>query len=333
MAICDRMRTLVKMQFGSHVYGTNTPQSDLDYKAIHLPDPREILLGCAKPSINTQTRAKETLKNGPEDIDFESFSLQKYMAMLLEGQTVALSMLYTPAKWWSETSLEWEFIQNNKAQWLHRNVAAFAGYCRQQANKYGIRGSRIASVRKAVEILSYLIAEFGNQSKLKEHWDTLITGLLGLEHIKFIDEAMKGRPEIIVRMVSICDRKVQEHVTLKEAYKIYLHVFEEYGQRALAAEKNEGIDWKACMHAMRVSHEAEELLTTGRITYPRPEAELLLQIRKGELPYKQVAEMLENRLELLEICSNNSSLPEKGNAELAESFIIASYKSSIWLDL
>ena len=36
--------TLVRMQFGSHVYGTNTPASDLDFKAVHLPPARDILL-------------------------------------------------------------------------------------------------------------------------------------------------------------------------------------------------------------------------------------------------------------------------------------------------
>ena len=32
------MKTLVKMQFGSHVYGPNVPTSDQDFKAVHLPD-------------------------------------------------------------------------------------------------------------------------------------------------------------------------------------------------------------------------------------------------------------------------------------------------------
>ncbi len=39
-----RMKTLVRMQFGSHVYGTNVPTSDHDFKAIHLPEGRDILL-------------------------------------------------------------------------------------------------------------------------------------------------------------------------------------------------------------------------------------------------------------------------------------------------
>ena len=31
------LNLIVKMQFGSHVYGTDLPTSDLDYKAVYLP--------------------------------------------------------------------------------------------------------------------------------------------------------------------------------------------------------------------------------------------------------------------------------------------------------
>lgn len=59
------------------------------------------------------------------------------------------------------------------------------------------------------------------------------------------------------------------------------------------AESSEGIDWKALMHAVRILHEAHELLLYHQITFPRSESELLLRIRKGELPYQLVDEVIE----------------------------------------
>jgi hypothetical protein len=38
------MDLIVEMRFGSHLYGTATPQSDLDLKAVYLPDARDTLL-------------------------------------------------------------------------------------------------------------------------------------------------------------------------------------------------------------------------------------------------------------------------------------------------
>lgn len=321
------MKTLVRMQFGSHVYGTNVPTSDHDYKAIHLPAGRDILLQRPQNTINVKTKADGTKKNTAEDVDFESFSLQQYLKLLLEGQTVALTMLFTPNRWLIETSEEWEPIRANKARFLHRGVSAFAGYCRQQANKYGVKGSRVAASRAAMELFSSLMDRHGTQAKLKDFWPEIeaLAASQELQHVQLVEDCLRGRPDMKVRMLDVCNRKVQEHVTVKEAHKIYKHLFDEYGQRALLAEKNEGVDWKAMMHATRVCREAEELLLTHTITYPRPEAALLLQIRKGELPYRQVAELLETGLERLEECQRLSMLPDAPDRAFAEELVVETY--------
>lgn len=113
---------VVKMQFGSHVYGTKLPTSDLDFKAVHIPPADDILLGRALETINVQTKPAGVMKNGPEDVDFESFALKKYMRLLLDGQTVALSMLFTPERWLIESSPLWDEIREMKEHWLHSGV-------------------------------------------------------------------------------------------------------------------------------------------------------------------------------------------------------------------
>ncbi|WP_088260694.1 DNA polymerase beta superfamily protein [Fimbriiglobus ruber] len=323
------METLVRMQFGSHVYGTNVTTSDHDFKAVHLPPARDILLQRVQNAVNVKSKADGTQKNGPDDVDFESFSLQKYMALLLEGQTVAITMLFVPDRWLIESTSLWREIQANKHLWLHRGVAAFAGYCRQQANKYGIKGSRVAATRSMVTFLQGCIDASYPACKLSEHWDALVATLSGHEHVEFLTDTLRGRPECVVRMVSVCNRKAQEHVTLKAALKIYQHLLDEYGQRALMAETNEGVDWKALMHAVRVCREAEELLTHHTVSYPRPEAEMLLQIRKGELPYKQVAELIEDGMVRLEECQRVSTLPEKPNFAAAEELVAVWYGKQV----
>jgi len=321
-------RTLVRMQFGSHVYGTNVPTSDLDFKAVHIPAAADILLQRVRPSISTAPKKAEGQKNGPDDVDFESFALQKFMSMLLEGQTVALSMLYTPERWYLEQSPEWDFIRNNRDRWLHRSVSAFAGYCRQQANKYGIRGSRVAASRAVLTWAEQMLVVHGTQARLRDHWPQVEEmAARGLEHVAIVSGThADDRP---VRFLEVCNRKVQEHATFKEAYSMAKRIFDEYGHRALLAETNQGVDWKACMHAVRVSREAEELLLHRTITYPRPEAELLLAIRQGRLPYKEVAEMLESGLDRLEQCHRISTLPVKGDEAAAEDLVLRAYRGAV----
>jgi predicted nucleotidyltransferase len=71
------MQTVVEMTFGSHLYGTDTPSSDLDIKAIHIPAGRDILLGRGTPIITRKIKADHTARNGAGAIDFEGYRLRK----------------------------------------------------------------------------------------------------------------------------------------------------------------------------------------------------------------------------------------------------------------
>lgn len=316
------MQKLVEMEFGSHVYGTNLPTSDRDYKGVFTPEYRNIVLGRGKETITTCTRATGQLKNGADDIDAEFFSLKQYMKLLLDGQTVALTMLFCPSNHVLSTSASWEFITRHKQYWLHKGTSAFAGYCRQQANKYGIKGSRVAAARKAMEFF----AEISPRAKLHEFWLPILAAFVGMEHCEFLSEPIRGSDKT-VRMLSVCNKKVQENITAKEAHAIYSHLFNEYGQRALAAEKHENVDWKALMHAVRVAGEAHELLTEHTITYPRPNCKQLLAIRKGEMEYAKVADIIEQGLLQLEADQKTSTLPDKPDHQFAEDFIYNIYSS------
>lgn len=314
-------------KFGSHVYGTSLPSSDLDYKGIFIPSGHDILLGTAKETISQSTNDTD-IKNTGQDIDSEYFSLKKYMKLLLDGQTVALTMLFLPKKCHIVHDPQWDKILEHKDQWLHKGVTAFAGYCRQQANKYGIKGSRVAAARLAVEFFS----EYEPRQKLKDIWPDIVEVFHDQEHCSLETGFLRGNADYHCRMLEVCNRKVQEHVTVKEALKVYSHVFNEYGKRAREAETNTNVDWKACMHAVRVAKEAQELLKYHTITYPRPEAQLLLDIRQGLLDYTTVAKLIEDGLEDLENAQKISTLPEKPNRELANELIKEIYYNQIIKD-
>ena len=318
------------MQFGSHVYGTSLPTSDTDYKGVHIPDKSDILLQRVRPSINEKTKTDPNAKNTADDVDFESFSLQQFMKLLLEGQTIALDMLFTPERWILQSSPTWREIVDRKDQWLSRSVTAFVGYCRQQAAKYGVRGSRVAAVRAVLKLLDEIIAFRGNSptNRLEQHWHGLIQFVVDhRDHAQIVRVSDKNGLKHVY--LEVCGRKVDQHMTLKHAREVYQRVFDAYGQRSLAAERNEGVDWKAVAHAVRVTTEAEELLLTGHITFHRPDAPLLLRIRKGEVPYKEVAELIEGGIDRVEACVAKSSLRETPNYGAAECLVLEEYEAEV----
>jgi predicted nucleotidyltransferase len=90
------MHLIVEMRYGSHLFGTATPQSDIDLKGVYLPKARDILLQRVKPSHVFSPPKARGQKNSPGDVDREIYSLQRFLSLLAEGQTTALDMLFAP---------------------------------------------------------------------------------------------------------------------------------------------------------------------------------------------------------------------------------------------
>ena len=310
---------IVRVEFGSHLYGTNTPSSDRDYKSVYLPSARDILLQHVKGSLGHKVKQVEGDKNSPEDVDDEMYSLQRYLQLLAEGQTVAIDMLFTPKP--LVTSVLWDKIKANKDRLLTKRSAAFVGYCRTQANKYGIKGSRVAAAKDASEFFGKHYDRLGNTAKLHRIAD-LIPSIAG-EHTKIVElETTPGNKEWFV---DCCNRKVSFGNTIKAAYEIYSRIYDNYGQRAKLAQTNEGIDWKALSHAVRVATEALELLATANVTFPLPNAAHVLDIKLGRLPYDQVASEIEELLEKVEQASATSPLRDEVDQEFIDDFVYGAY--------
>jgi hypothetical protein len=116
---------------------------------------------------------------------------------------------------------------------------------------------------------------------------------------------------------------------VSEAAAIFTRIYENYGARAKLAETNEGIDWKALSHAVRVGEEALELLNTGNITFPLANAKHILEIKKGLLPYADVAEEIEGLLVAVESASASSNLRDTADLEWVDNFVSDAYMGVI----
>lgn len=322
------MQMLVEMKFGSHLYGTATPASDLDIKAVHLPDGASILLQRVQGVISTKTKADQRAKNTADDVDFESFALQRFLSLAAEGQTVALDMLFAPDfAFMSEPSPIWREIQANKHRLLTRRYASFMGYCRAQANKYGIKGSRVAASRAALAMLSAGLERFGTTARLSEMAEEIEGAETPLEHTSLLDQTLLNGT--VVRHWEVCGRKMPYTATIKSAHAIMQRLVDEYGSRALQAERQEGVDWKAVSHAVRIGRQAIEVLLTGEVIFPRADAAHLLAIKTGQLPFKAVSEEIDQLLIEMEAASERSTLPEAPDSAWIDAFVAEHYRCAI----
>lgn len=317
------MNLVCHMRFGSHLYGTNTPNSDLDFKGVYIPDPKDILLQRVAGSISTKRVKGDGEKNYAGERDEELYSLQRYLGLLAEGQTVALDMLFAPQ--WAMTepvSHLWTFIQENRYRLLTRKSAAFIGYCRQQANKYGIKGSRVAASRAALTLLS----RSNGTHRLDTIADDIAELLTKNQHMSVMDIEVPGR---VVRHWCVCNRKMPFTSSIKTARDIMQHLVDEYGQRALQAEQQQGVDWKALSHAVRVGHQALELLDTGNVTFPLPNAEHIRAIKSGAVAYQQVANEIEELFETMKGAAAVSSLPDEADTAFIDEIVLEAYHAAV----
>lgn len=325
------MKTLMRTRFGSHLYGTSTPASDTDYKAIHIPPAYDILMQRVEDVVSRSTGDNKS-KNASDDIDDDSFSLGKLFKMLHAGDMIAYELLFVnenQAEIWTE---EWDRIHSHRKYFIDRNIKGFIGYIRKQVNKYGVKGSRVATARESARLFKYFAALKSNNLRVGEiPLGVLERLVLSQDHCSLIEMPINPKqPNVMVPFIEILNRKIDFRITVHEAYKIVNRLFEEYGARALAAENNQGVDWKAVYHAVRVSEQALELTETGEITFPRQNVEDLLKIRRGERSFKEVAEQLENNLNLLEVSIETTThLNDSIDSALMNRYIEKNYLKQI----
>lgn len=305
---------IVKMIFGSHLYGTSTPESDTDYKGVFMPNKRDIILGNVPKSINNMTKKDNSAKNTVNDVDTETYSLHYFLQLACEGQTVALDMLHAPKDMILSSSDIWGEIVKERHRFYTKNLQAFIGYARKQAAKYGIKGSRLAEAQMVYDLLAN--NDHNHVLKMGDLWEELPTG----DHIKFVVGGKKNSEE---EFYQVCGKKMQKTSKITYCMEILKTFVDSYGHRAMLAAQNKGIDWKAISHAVRAAEQVKEVLEYNTITFPLKNAKTILDIKNGKLDYTtEAAPLLESLMDEVEILAEKSTLPKKVDRKYWDNFLI-----------
>lgn len=288
---------LVEMLFGSHLYGTATPDSDRDFKGVYRPSHCELMLNRFPKTINLSTKTDSSVKNTSADTDRELYSLHYFFDLARKGETVALDMLHAPMNMCTRTTEEWRLIVEHRSLFYTKNLSSLVGYARKQASKYGVKGSRLAEAKRVLEILR---DEHAKGLKVSQIVSVLPTG----EHCGMM--TAEG-----VTFYQVCGRKLTLNASVLHYIPMVENFIKEYGERAKQAEANEGIDWKAVSHAFRAAYQVRGILRDGGFTYPLPETEFLRAVKGGTLHFKnEVAPRLDTLMDEVEALSKASTLPE-----------------------
>ena len=318
----EGQKLLYLTKFGSHLYGTDSPESDVDYKGIFLPNKKDMLLGRKVKSLNYKTGNGNT-KNTKEDTDIDLWSIQYFFELLGKGETNAVDLVY------SFTNPDCVEMYNTGMLPVFEqplnffnpiNCNAYVGYAIGQAKKYGLKGSRLGVLKQVYEYLERVVV--CAPDLLNEKLSVIVEDILD----NFYDDSycfMKhvNDEEALV----LCGKVHLFSITLEEFYQRISREFNKYGERVKDAEKNRNIDWKSLSHAVRCLDQMNELLTTGGIEYPLDTKFELKDIKNGGCTFQFIEELIQIKLERVKTLQERTGIKGKKDSKLIEDIILNLY--------
>ena len=290
-------------EFGSVLYGTNTPSSDTDLKGIYLPSIKSALLEQAPETIVHNTSGKDT-RNTSDDVDITLYSITYYIDLLFKGEVGAIDILFSMFR--DDTqhycSPAMQIFKDNHTKLVSKQSKAFVGYCMNQAAKYGIKGSRYGELVTFIDYLDTLTDDTVPIS-------TILSTIPKLSYITVQMVSSKTQP-IDTPYLQILGGLHADNITIAELKKRVLAKLATYGGRTILA--SQGVDWKALSHAYRVIYQFNELCKTNFIKFPLDAAPYIIQIKKCN-DVSQLLDHLDNIASMLaatEELVESSTLPD-----------------------
>lgn len=280
------------------ILGLKTPTQMINPDFLSLCGSR--LYGVANPDSDVERRGfvlsslhywsglpgynfqQQEIKRGDEDTLV--WNLRDYIKHLINGNTQSFEILFSDE--YIATPLGEEVL--SKRDWfvskhIYRSIRGFA---------YGefsrITGEEIKAKPEYVDDWEK-INNFCSGFQLKGHERESI-----VEMIEYVKNA-----KLTTRV---------KHTKQGDKRKV---LFEKYG-----------FDTKAAYHSVRLLSQGIEILTTGKFTFPRPEANLLIDIRQGKKTLPEVVEIF-NTLQIeLDAAFAKSELPERPDIKQINSWYV-----------
>lgn len=278
---------LMKTEFGSHLYGLSTPESDRDYKSVFVPTFADVVL--KKSEVECRT-SNEGGKNTKDDVDTENMTLHHLMMLLFKGETNSMAMLHSRNSNLLETSEEWEYLYEHRAEFYTTRMDAYLGYACGQAKRYSMKGDRYNAVLELKEIVDSL----ANYQKGQVRVQHLAASLPVNDYMMF---ETVTTDVAVHQHYTVCGRRFDVGLSCKQLQQCVDKLLSEYGERTKRAADMSGADWKAYSHAMRACFEVLGVYRTGDLVYPLKDREYLMKVKLGQVPMVEASGMLENLVE------------------------------------
>ena len=296
---------------GSHAYGTNNENSDLDIR------------GCALNS-KTQILTNENFEQFVnEATDTTIYSFNKLVALLSNVNPNTIEMLGNkPEHYFYVSPIGQELIDNAHLFLSKKCVHSFGGYANQQLYRLNQKSahqlSQAGLEQHILKTLEFMKTDFNKKySDFSEDQIRL-----------YIDKAVQeGYDTEIFMDVKLTHYPLRDYCSMWSELQNTVKAYGKIGKRNEKALEHGKIA-KHMMHLIRLYMMCLDILEKEKIiTYREDEHDLLMDIRNGKFldsndqPIPEFFEMVDEYEKKLEYAKQNTSLPDNPNYKEINEFV------------
>ena len=298
---------------GSHAYGTNTPESDLDIRGIALNRKEEIL---------TNQNFEQFIN---EETDTTIYSFNKIITLLSNCNPNTIEILgLKPEHYLYLSPIGKELLDNKKLFLSKKAVHSFGGYANQQLRRLENKSNRLVGQSQNEEHIYKTIehASYDFKNRYFEMPDDAIK--------LYIDKAVQeGYDTEIFMDVNLSHYPLRDYKGMWSEMQSIVKDYGKIGKRNEKAIEHNKLG-KHMMHLIRLYLMCLDILEKEEITtYREKEHDLLMDIRNGKYldsnrqPIPEFYEMVNDYEKRLDYAKENTSLPSNPDYKGINEFLMS----------
>jgi Transcription-associated recombination protein len=318
---------LFKCYHGSKMYGTSNENSDTDIKGIFLPSMEDCILNKIPKQIKQSTVEFENNSYGKDDVEEQYYSLQYFLHLASESQTVALDILFSPEYSHIMVTPEMRFLIQNRSKFVTKNLTALMGYSKGQAVRYSSKGSDLKAFTELYNRLVNVESIFNTVDKMKIYnVENTLTDYARRYPEIYKWSSYKNQHGTEITKFSVYQSEFTSNSDLKFLIGSLKSKISRYGNRSKLAMDADGADFKAISHALRCVYIVQDLMTKGEFEYPLAQTDLIRKVKYSEIRFENAMDMVEDEYQKAKDLIAKSDLPEKIDMKFFEDWLISLYK-------
>lgn len=303
-------RRILEIRHGSHLYGTNTPESDEDFVGVFMPSIDYVfgLKSVQEVDLGTVNKGQDG-KNTKDATDRKLYEFRKFLKLCLDNNPNILEVLFVNRENIVHIESAGETLLSLRDCFPSKLcIPKFIGYAHAQKHKMIIKKDHYSELLSGYGVLS--VTE--DKLTMGQLYDRME------DHPNHKGIFIKKGTGAHIHIGDIC---FEPGVYVKKARRKLKERIDKATNRSELILKH-GYDTKFGAHLIRLLLEGKELLGTGRIEFPLKQAKELRDIRCGNATINEVLQYADSIEADIDKIKTSSRLQDKPDYKKVEEFCV-----------